>query len=360
MLATLPLLALALLTACEESDPTQLPEPTSTPTATAQPTATPTPTPSATPTLVHAVTPLPFNMNPADSDVAAIRGTLKYAAQCGTITPYVGGRRATLTWTFYEPPEATWGEVAQEVRDFLDQYAILEKPALLEEYHEVNLAAWEELLQAAGRKPSEQSVRADIHDLEVSLSTESFLSLAGSSMTSDEATLQVKRIEERMLGELLGLEIGALDREALDILPTFPPLIEGPLKEYGCFPPLQVFSLNHKGSVLLRMLTQVPESPALIALFVSTDGPNWRDNTNWLTSVWLGNWHGVTTNAEGGVKGVSLRRNGLTGEIPAEAEALSQLSWLYLASNRLSGCIPKALEEIPENDLDSLGLPFCE
>ncbi len=299
-------------------------------------------------------------MNPVDSDVATIRGTLKYAARCGTISPYVGGRRAALTWTFYEPPEATWGEVTQEVQDFLDQYTILDKPALLEEYHEVNLAAWEELLQAARRKPSEQSVSADIHDLEVNLSTESLLTLAGSSMTSDEVALYIKGIEERMLGELLGLDIGALNSEALDILPTFPPLIEGPLREYGCFPPLQILSLNNKGHVPLRLFTQVPESPALAALFVATDGPNWHDNTNWLTSAWPGNWHGVTTNTEGGVKGVSLRYNDLIGEIPAEAEGLSQLSWLYLASNRLSGCIPKALEEIPENDLDSLGLPFCE
>jgi hypothetical protein len=30
---------------------------------------------------------------------------------------------------------------------------------------------------------------------------------------------------------------------------------------------------------------------ALVALFNATDGPNWKDNTNWLTDAPLGDWY---------------------------------------------------------------------
>ncbi len=361
IILALALLVAALLSACQESEPTELLDPTIAPTAAAQPTATPTHTPTATPTpaWTSTATPLPFSVSAPDTDAATLRGVLQYAAQCGTITPYVGGRRAALTWTFYEPPEATWGEVAHEVEVFLEQYAILDKPAILEEYHEANVAAWQELLQAARRQQIEQSESATPNDLRATLSAETLLALADSSMASDEVTEQIREIEDRLLGELLSQDIVALNREALDILPAFPPLIEGPLREYGCFPPLRVLSLDRQVSVTRYLFNNVADAPVLAALYIATDGNNWQDNSNWLTSSQLAEWHGITTWSEGSVRGIYLEDNGLTGEIPADLEALSQLRSLFLAGNRLTGCIPPALAQILVNDLDELNLPFC-
>ena len=56
---------------------------------------------------------------------------------------------------------------------------------------------------------------------------------------------------------------------------------------------------------------------------------------------------------------LSLWGNRLTGRIPTELEHLSNLRTLWLGGNPLSGCIPPALREVPENDLDNLGLPLC-
>ena len=56
---------------------------------------------------------------------------------------------------------------------------------------------------------------------------------------------------------------------------------------------------------------------------------------------------------------LSLWGNQLTGRIPTELENLSRLETLWLSGNRLTGCIPPGLRDVPENDLDSLGLPFC-
>ena len=54
-----------------------------------------------------------------------------------------------------------------------------------------------------------------------------------------------------------------------------------------------------------------------------------------------------------------LDNNQLTGVIPAELGTLGNLRDLYLAGNPLFGCVPDGLRYVPDNDLASLGLPFC-
>ena len=57
---------------------------------------------------------------------------------------------------------------------------------------------------------------------------------------------------------------------------------------------------------------------------------------------------------------LDLSDNQLTGSIPPELSQLVSLEELYLGGNALTGCIPAALLRVPENDLDSLGLPACQ
>ena len=65
-----------------------------------------------------------------------------------------------------------------------------------------------------------------------------------------------------------------------------------------------------------KVQAQVTEqdSLALVALYNATDGPNWVNNTNWLTTP-VSQWNGVTV-AGDRVTDLRLRRNLLTGEIP--------------------------------------------
>ena len=81
----------------------------------------------------------------------------------------------------------------------------------------------------------------------------------------------------------------------------------------------------------------------LTALYEATDGPNWRDNTNWLTDKPLGEWYGVDTDADGRVWSLLLHENELAGLIPPELGDLTNLNHLYLYTNALSGAIPPEL-----------------
>ena len=56
---------------------------------------------------------------------------------------------------------------------------------------------------------------------------------------------------------------------------------------------------------------------------------------------------------------LSLERNGLTGAIPSQLGNLTELQRLFLGGNQLTGCIPQGLRDVPTNDLDQLGLPYC-
>ena len=82
---------------------------------------------------------------------------------------------------------------------------------------------------------------------------------------------------------------------------------------------------------------------ALVALYNATDGPNWLNNTSWLTDTPIGKWHGVTTDDGGRVTELDLRYNRLSGKIPPELGNLINLTWLSLSQNQLSGEIPTEL-----------------
>ena len=81
----------------------------------------------------------------------------------------------------------------------------------------------------------------------------------------------------------------------------------------------------------------------LTAFYVATKGPEWTNSANWLSAAPLGDWYGVTTNAEGRVTRLVLRENGLSGSIPPELSTMDSLQELILDSNQLSGLIPPVL-----------------
>ena len=91
---------------------------------------------------------------------------------------------------------------------------------------------------------------------------------------------------------------------------------------------------------------------ALSALYISTDGDNWRDNFGWdITTVpsltQLSQWYGILLH-QGLVYQIILPTNNLTGTLPAELGNLSSLRMLYFDNNSLAGEIPGELGNLSQ------------
>ena len=121
---------------------------------------------------------------------------------------------------------------------------------------------------------------------------------------------------------------------------------------------------------------------ALVALYNTTNGDNWREKDNWLSDHPVDTWFGITADSDGCVtqlvlernyliggippelgnlaslEDLSLHTNQLSGEIPPELGDLANLEVLHLHANQLSGCVPSSLQnQLADADLG--GLPFC-
>ena len=119
---------------------------------------------------------------------------------------------------------------------------------------------------------------------------------------------------------------------------------------------------------------------ALIALYQSTSGDNWKRKDNWLSDKPLATWYGVTTSDSGRVTTLRLSGNGLNGPVPDLSaltelthldlgynwmtgpvhflRAFTELTFLDLSINRLSGPVPDldGLSELTHLDLRRNGL----
>ena len=105
-------------------------------------------------------------------------------------------------------------------------------------------------------------------------------------------------------------------------------------------------------STALVSFSEDRERAALEAFYHATSGPEWKDNTNWLTEKPLAQWTGVETDAAGSVVGLHFNSNGLRGQLPAELANLSGLKKLFLwgewgGQAKLTGPIPRELAELP-------------
>ena len=87
---------------------------------------------------------------------------------------------------------------------------------------------------------------------------------------------------------------------------------------------------------------------ALIALYHSTNGPNWTNNSNWLTDRPLNTWHGVGVNNLGVISTLNLNANNLQGDIPPEIGQLRELTTLDFGNNRLTGSIPPEIGQLQD------------
>ncbi len=116
-----------------------------------------------------------------------------------------------------------------------------------------------------------------------------------------------------------------------------------------------VSAQTHAPTAFCDTVTEIPqtECEALVALYNSTNGTNWSNNTSWLQTNTPCNWYGVT--CEGGnVTEITLYYNQLEGIIPNKISDISSLKILSLNGNQLSGKVITELGYL--NNLQSLYL----
>src|SRR5580658_8059275 len=90
------------------------------------------------------------------------------------------------------------------------------------------------------------------------------------------------------------------------------------------------------------------DSLAMVDLYNSTNGPNWTNHTNWLTSAPMYTWYGILTGDSAHVEVLSLANNNLVGTLPSSLGNLtSQGMYIDLSNNRLSGSLPATLTNLP-------------
>ena len=108
-------------------------------------------------------------------------------------------------------------------------------------------------------------------------------------------------------------------------------------------------------NVTVSAMDDSMDRDALIALYNSTNGPNWAVSTNWASEAPLGTWYGVSTNSAGRVDSLLLDGNGLRGSIPPELGTLTNLRFLSIGANYLVGSIPPELGKLTQLERLSMG-----
>ena len=105
-----------------------------------------------------------------------------------------------------------------------------------------------------------------------------------------------------------------------------------------------VASMRDSKSSLRDKTTNPDDHEALIALYQSTNGPKWNNNTGWLKGdpCTYPYWFGLYC-IQGRVIQINLVFNGLVGSIPSDITRASALQVLRLYSNAITGDIPAGL-----------------
>jgi Leucine-rich repeat (LRR) protein len=108
-----------------------------------------------------------------------------------------------------------------------------------------------------------------------------------------------------------------------------------------------------------KKVSEIPkkECQALVALYDSTDGENWTDNTGWKATKSPCSWDGVTCRSKH-VTGLSLKNNNLYGSIPKDLFKLKKLESLVLSDNNLDGTSLNNLKKL--KNLETLLIDNCK
>jgi Leucine Rich Repeat (LRR) protein len=85
------------------------------------------------------------------------------------------------------------------------------------------------------------------------------------------------------------------------------------------------------------------ERKALIEFYNALGGPDWIERDFWGSDRPVGEWHGVTTDADGYIVQLTIYDNNLTGPLSAAVCRLARLHTLHLSFNKITSALPEGL-----------------
>ena len=93
------------------------------------------------------------------------------------------------------------------------------------------------------------------------------------------------------------------------------------------------------------------DSLALVDFYKSTNGNDWKNKTNWLTSAPISTWFGLGGGiVNGRITSILLYENNLSGIIPTSIGNLTGLQTLDIHGNKIGGKIPDVLGNLKQLD----------
>ena len=117
---------------------------------------------------------------------------------------------------------------------------------------------------------------------------------------------------------------------------------------------ISIFLIFNASTSYTQVLEQ--DSLALVAFYNSTGGPNWNNNTGWLTGP-VSTWYGVTVEGDR-VTELDIDHNNLQGNIPSDIGNLTNLKMLLIGyEDGLIGSIPTEIGNLQL--LIGLGIGNC-
>lgn len=108
------------------------------------------------------------------------------------------------------------------------------------------------------------------------------------------------------------------------------------------------------GKSSMSVAANEADSLALVALYESTGGASWTDQTNWLSGP-VSTWYGIEVNPQGDVTIIDLEDNGLFGSLPPEITNLTELIALDLSDNFVLGLLPLDIGILAKLEVLDLG-----
>jgi Leucine-rich repeat (LRR) protein len=109
-----------------------------------------------------------------------------------------------------------------------------------------------------------------------------------------------------------------------------------------------------KAQVLLA--AQIDDLKALQRLYQVTDGPRWRNSTNWMSDTSVCTWFGIKCDASSNVQAISLSQNNLVGRVAKLIYRMRHLTQIDMKDNTLRDGDFTGFADVTESNLHLLDL----